>query len=50
MILLRGVADIGADIPERDVPLIAAVSQLVVRNDVHPAIEAVLLDTALAIH
>jgi uncharacterized protein len=50
VILLRGVADIGADIPERDVPLIAAVSQLVVRNDVHPAIEAVLLDAALAIH
>ena len=50
VILLRGVADIGADIPERDVPLIAAVSQLVVRGDVHPAIEAVLLDAALAIH
>ena len=50
VILLRGVADIGADIPERDVPLIAAISQLVVRNDVHPAIEAVLLDAALAIH
>jgi len=50
VILLRGVADIGADIPERDVPLIAAVSQLVVRDDVHPAIEAVLLDAALAIH
>ncbi|MEX1252656.1 MAG: TAXI family TRAP transporter solute-binding subunit [Hyphomonas sp.] len=50
VILLRGVADIGADIPERDVALVAAVSQLVVRNDVHPAIEAVLLDAALAIH
>lgn len=50
VILLRGVADIGADIPDRDVPLVAAVSQLVVRGDVHPAIEAVLLDAALAIH
>ncbi|MFN7164080.1 MAG: TAXI family TRAP transporter solute-binding subunit [Hyphomonas sp.] len=49
-VLLRGVADIGADIPSQDVPLVAAVSQLVVRGDVHPAIEAVLLDAALAIH
>ncbi len=49
-VLLRGVADIGADIPAQDVPLVAAVAQLVVRGDVHPAIEAVLLDAALAIH
>lgn len=48
--LLRGVADIGGDIPARDVPLVAAVSQLVVREDVHPAIEAILLDAAVAIH
>lgn len=50
VVLLRGVADIGADIPGRDIPLVAAVSQLVVRGDVHPAIEAVLLDAALAVH
>lgn len=50
VVLLRGIADIGADIPERDVPLVAAVAQLVVRKDLHPAIEAVLLDAASAIH
>lgn len=50
VVLLQGVANIGANIPERDVPLVAAVSQLVVRGDVHPAIEAILLDAALAIH
>ncbi|MEQ9505223.1 MAG: TAXI family TRAP transporter solute-binding subunit [Hyphomonas sp.] len=50
VVLLRGVTDIGADIPVQDVPLVAAVAQLVVRDDVHPAIEAVLLDAALAIH
>jgi uncharacterized protein len=50
VVLLRGVVDIGADIPARDVPLVAAVAQLVVRDDIHPAIEAVLLDAALAIH
>lgn len=50
VVLLRGIIDVGADLPERDVPLVAAVSQLAVRDDIHPAIEAVLLDAALAIH
>ncbi len=50
VILLRGVVDIGADVPSRDVPLIAAIAQLTLRDDVHPAIEAVLLDAATAIH
>ncbi len=50
VILLRGVTDIGADIPAQDVPLVAAVSQLVVRKDIHPALESVLLDAATAIH
>ncbi len=48
--LLRGIADVGGDIPARDVPLSAAVAQLAVRSDIHPAIEAVLLDAATAIH
>lgn len=48
--LLRGVADIGRDLPASDVPLVAALSQLVVQNDIHPAIESVLLDAALTIH
>lgn len=48
--LLRGVVDVGADIPAEDVPLIAAIAQLTVRRDIHPAIEAVLLDSALLIH
>jgi len=48
--LIRGVVDIGADIPASDVPLVAAIAQLTVRRDIHPAIEAVLLDTAMLIH
>ncbi len=48
--LLRGVADIGADLPPRDVPLVAAVAQLVVTKALHPAIEALLIDSANAIH
>jgi len=48
--LLRGVVDIGADIPSSDVPLVAPVAQLAVRKDLHPAIEALLIDSASAIH
>ena len=48
--LLRGVVDIGADIPASDVPLVAPVAQLAVRKDLHPAIEAILIDAAVAIH
>ena len=48
--LIRGVVDVGADIPAADVPLVAAIAQLTVRKDIHPAIEAVLLDTAMLIH
>lgn len=48
--LIRGVIDVGADLPSEDVPLVAAIAQLTVHKDIHPAIEAVLLDTAMLIH
>lgn len=48
--LIRGVIDVGADLPAEDVPLVAAIAQLTVRKDIHPAIEALLLDTAVLIH
>ena len=44
--LLRGVADVGADIPAADIPLVATSAMLVVDEDTHPAIQAVLLDAA----
>ncbi len=50
VVLVRGVVDIGLDIPDRDLPLIAAIAQLTVRQDIHPAIEAVLVDAAALIH
>jgi len=50
VVLLRGVVDIGQDIPAADVPLVAPVAQLVVRKDLHPAIEALLIDAATSIH
>ncbi len=48
--LLRGVLDVGTDQPPEDVPMVASVAQLTVRKDLHPAIEAVLLEAASAIH
>lgn len=48
--LLRGVLDIAADLPDTDIPLIAPVAQMVVHKNTHPAIEAILLDAAHAIH
>lgn len=50
VVLLRGVVDVGRNIPAADVPLVAPIAQLVVRKDVHPAIEALLIDSASAIH
>ncbi|MEO1407581.1 MAG: TAXI family TRAP transporter solute-binding subunit, partial [Pseudomonadota bacterium] len=49
-VLLRGVLDIGGNLPVTDVPLIAPVAQIVTRRDTHPAIQAILLDSANAIH
>ncbi len=48
--LLHGVVDIGGNIPAQDVKLVAPVAQLVVRKEIHPAIEALLIDAASAIH
>ncbi len=48
--LIRGVVDVGADVPSQDVPLVAAIAQLTVHEDIHPAIEALLLDTAVLLH
>lgn len=50
IVLLRGVVDIGLNVPAEDVPLVAPVAQLVVRKDLHPAIESLLMDAAMAIH
>lgn len=48
--LLRGVMDVGADVPDHDVEMIASVAQLGVDADLHPAIHAILLEAASAIH
>jgi len=48
--LLRGVVNVGEDLPANDIPLIAPVAQLAVRGDLHPAIQSLALETADAIH
>ena len=48
--LFEGVVDMDRNIPSQNVSLIAAIAQLGVRNDLHPALQAVLLEAAEPIH
>lgn len=48
--LLSSVSDVGQRIPAEDVPLIASVAQLVVHEDLHPALQTLLLESASSIH
>lgn len=48
--LPRGVIDLAAQIPQRDVTLLAATATLVVREDFHPALAFLMLHAAAEIH
>lgn len=48
--LFDGVVDMDRDIPQGDVQLIAAIAQLGVIEDLHPALQSVLLEAAETIH
>jgi TRAP transporter TAXI family solute receptor len=48
--LPRGVADLSRDVPPRDVPLIAATTSLVAREDAHPALVQLFVQAATKIH
>ncbi len=48
--LFSGVVDVGANLPAQDVNLVAPVAQLVVREDLHPALETLLIESAISIH
>jgi TRAP-type uncharacterized transport system substrate-binding protein len=50
VIIPRGAVDLAEDRPPADVVLIAAKGSLVVRSDVHPAIQYLLLNAATEIH
>jgi TRAP transporter TAXI family solute receptor len=46
----RGVGDLAKDLPPDDVTVFASKASLVVRKDLHPAIQYLLLSTAVQIH
>lgn len=46
----RGVGDLAKDLPPTDVALLAPKASLVVRKDLHPAIQYLLLNAAVQIH
>jgi TRAP transporter TAXI family solute receptor len=48
--LPRGVGDLAKDLPPADVALFASKASLVVRKELHPAIQYLLLSTAMQIH
>ena len=50
VILPEGVADLARNIPPADVPLLAVESNLLVRRDLHPALQYLLLEAASEIH
>ena len=50
LVLPRGIADIAGDRPPEDVTILAAKTSLVVRGDLHPALQYLLLEAASEIH
>jgi TRAP-type uncharacterized transport system substrate-binding protein len=50
LILPRGVFDLSADLPERDVVLLAPTQNLIARDTLHPALAYLLLRTATEVH
>jgi TRAP-type uncharacterized transport system substrate-binding protein len=50
VVLPTGVADLARNIPARDVALLAVEVSLVVRKDLHPALQYLLLEAAAEIH
>ena len=50
LILPRGVADLAKDLPRHDVILVASKASLVVRDDLHPALQHLLLEAAEEVH
>jgi hypothetical protein len=50
LILPEGVADLASNRPPADVPLLASKASLVVRRDLHPALQYLLLRAAMEVH
>jgi len=50
VLLSEGVVDLQANIPARDVQLLATTATLVAREELHPALQMLILQAAAAIH
>ena len=50
LVLPRGAIDLVRDVPAADVVLVAPVASLVAREDIHPALVDILLQTASEVH
>jgi TRAP-type uncharacterized transport system substrate-binding protein len=50
LVLPQGVADLGANRPPTDVPLIASKASLAVRRDLHGALQYLLIQAAIEVH
>ena len=50
VVLPRGVVDLAADVPDENVTLLAPTANLVVRDDLHPALVSLLLQAATEVH
>ncbi len=48
--LPRGVVDLAADLPPRDVPLLATTTALLAREDTHPALRQLFAQAAVGLH
>jgi TRAP-type uncharacterized transport system substrate-binding protein len=50
VILPEGILDLSKDMPPKDIHLLASITSLVVRENLHPALIYLLLDAAVEIH
>jgi TRAP transporter TAXI family solute receptor len=50
LVMPRGGADLVRDVPPQDSELLAATANLVVRDDLHPAVQSLLLEAANEVH
>ena len=50
VVLPRGVIDLAADVPPESVTLLAPTANLIVRDDLHPALASLLLQAASEVH
>jgi hypothetical protein len=50
VVLWRGLIDLGRDIPESNVDLLASRNRLLVRRDLHPALQYLLLEAMREVH